>query len=189
MLIEVTSKARQVWKLERHSLTSQGRRFALLALALVVLIVLVPGRNGFAAAEAACTDGTQNSGALYRICSPDTWNGILIVDARGAVYPQSPLKIVDPVVSPAYGVTLLQPLTGAGFAFATSSYSRNGLSDLEGVDDLADVVSIFKRDFGEPAHTIIVGFSGGGLVSTLSVERRPASTTAAWPGAGQLELR
>ena len=44
--------------------------------------------------DAVCNDGTQTSGALYRICMPNSnWNGELVVYAHGYVAPDDPLAI------------------------------------------------------------------------------------------------
>jgi pimeloyl-ACP methyl ester carboxylesterase len=56
-----------------------------------------------------------------------------------------------------------------GFAFATTSYRRNGLAILEGVDDIRELIAKFPS----PVPTHVVGVSEGGLVATLLAERWP----------------
>lgn len=169
-------------EVERPELLPNTRRPArvsmrfviLIAATLVALILASTLKSETAGAAPSCTDGTQASGALYRICMPQTWNGTLIMYGRGGLFPQSPLSIQDPVLIPGPPeITLSQILNSQGFAFATSSYSRSGLAILEGVDDLRDLVEIFKDDFGTPSRVIVLGFSAGGYVSILSVERHP----------------
>jgi hypothetical protein len=59
-----------------------------------------------------------------------------------------------------------------GFAFATTSYRQNGLTVLEGVEDVTELVAAFTRAAGKvPARTYMVGASEGGLITTLLVER------------------
>lgn len=158
----------------RRAATANVRLLVLTAAILLALAVASAIKFNTASAAPDCTDGTQASGALYRVCMPASWNGTLIMYGRGALFPQSPLSIQDPVLIPGPPeVTLSQILNSQGFAFATSSYSRSGLAILEGVDDLRDLVEIFKDDFGIPSRVIVVGFSAGGYVSLLSVERHP----------------
>ena len=164
-----------------------------LILAGVVFLSLMMAsefKSDVAKAEPGCTDGTQESGALYRICMPVSWNGILFVYARGAIYPQNSLYIQDPVLIPGPPeITLSQLLNSQGFAFATSSYRRSGLAILEGVDDLQELVQIFTNDVGTPSHVVIGGFSEGGYVSTLSVERHPEIYDGGIAGCAGFNLR
>jgi len=60
-----------------------------------------------------------------------------------------------------------------GFAFATSSYSTNGLAVREGVEDLRDLVDIFSATHGQPRRVYLVGGSEGGIITALAVEQFP----------------
>ena len=103
-------------------------RYALAAFALIVS--LDSGRL-----YAACTDGTQASGAKYRICLPSgTWNKQLVVYAHGYVSSDQPVAIPEDqlVVD---GTSLPDTFTAFGYAFAVSSYRANGLVILEAQDD------------------------------------------------------
>ena len=161
--------------------TSGHMRWLILAGVVFLSLMMASGfKSDVARAEPGCTDGTQESGALYRICMPVSWNGILFVYARGAIYPQNSLYIQDPVLIPGPPeITLSQLLNSQGFAFATSSYRRSGLAILEGVDDLQELVQIFTNDVGTPSHVVIGGFSEGGYVSTLSSSDTQRSTMVA----------
>ena len=55
-----------------------------------------------------------------------------------------------------------------GFAFATTSYRRNGLAILEGVQDVRELVAASR-----PLPTYVTGVSEGGLIATLLAERWP----------------
>lgn len=117
----------------------------------------------------ACSEGVQSTGALYQICLPDpsSWNGELVVYAHGYISPTEPLAIPDEAGKVA-GI-----VNGMGYAFATSSYSTNGLAVVQGLADLVDLVDIFTAQQGEPARVYIIGFSEGGLITTLAVEDHP----------------
>jgi len=115
--------------------------------------------------------GQQASGANYLICMPSgTWNNKLVVYAHGYIAPTEP--ILD--LTTAADVTAIRDLAHfQGYAFAATSYSKNGVAVLEGIDDLLDLVDIFKTEQGMPEQVYLLGFSQGGLVATLALERHP----------------
>ncbi len=120
-------------------------------------------------------DGLQASGAVYRICMPPlaAWNGDLVVYAHGYVSPTEPVDIPEDQMALPDGTPIADVVTSLGFAFVTTSYSRNGLAVLEGVADLVDVVDIFKTRKGVPNKVYLVGISEGGHITTLAVEQHP----------------
>ncbi|XYI02143.1 hypothetical protein ACMHYB_21145 [Sorangium sp. So ce1128] len=118
-----------------------------------------------------CTDEVLPSGARIRLCIPrQGWNGDLLVWAHGYVSPLLPLDFYS--FSFPEGFNPQQAALSRGFAFAATSYRRNGLAILPGVDDVRDLVQAF-RERATPAHTYLFGVSEGGLVTTLSIERYP----------------
>jgi pimeloyl-ACP methyl ester carboxylesterase len=120
-------------------------------------------------------DGLQDSGAVYRICVPifPPWNGDLVVFAHGYVSPTEPVGIPEDQMTLPGGITLADIANLLGYAFATTSYSTNGLAVLEGVADLVDLVDIFTAQKGAPDKVYLIGGSEGGLITTLAVERYP----------------
>jgi pimeloyl-ACP methyl ester carboxylesterase len=131
---------------------------------------------------AGCTDGTLQHGALYRWCFPANWNGDLILYAHGYVAPQNQLALPDDVVG---GQSISGTATGLGYAFGTTSYRSNGLVAPDAVDDLLELVdSVEHRYRPDPARTVLVGFSEGGLVATLAMERHPDRFDGALTGCG-----
>ena len=70
-----------------------------------------------------------------------------------------------------------------GYAFATTTYRKNGLAILQGVNDIRELVAAFPlADRGVPSKIHLTGVSEGGLVATLLTERSPelfSSTLAA----------
>jgi pimeloyl-ACP methyl ester carboxylesterase len=111
-------------------------------------------------------DGVQPSGAIYRICMPDRWNGGLVIFDRPVAIPEDQLTLPD-------GTSVPDLVTSLGFAFATTSYSTNGLAIAEGVFDVVDLAHLFASVRGRPRRTYLVGPSEGGLVTALAIERRP----------------
>ncbi len=151
---------------------------ALAACAVLALLLSTgsgPAVRAGGLAGRCAPDGRQTSGAVYRICMPreGAWNGSLIVYAHGYVPFNAPLAIPEDQLALPGGPSLVDIATGLGFAFATTSYSTNGLAVRQAVDDLVDLVHIFRRDYGEPRHVYLAGVSEGGLVTALAVEKHP----------------
>ena len=125
-----------------------------------------------------CVDGTQGSGAKYRICMPNVlnpqWNGDLIVYAHGYVAFYKEVGIPEDQMSlPGSPITIDQIVNGMGYAFATTSYYTNGLAVRPAISDLLDLVDIFIAAHGVPSTTLLAGVSEGGLITTLAVEKHP----------------
>jgi pimeloyl-ACP methyl ester carboxylesterase len=126
------------------------------------------------AADTECPTGTQDSGAQYLVCVPDGWGGSddLLVYAHGYMAPDRAIEIPeDQMVLGEYSVTAT--VTALGYAFATTSYSENGLAVRPAISDLLDLVNLFTTTWGIPNHLYVVGVSEGGLITALSVEEHP----------------
>ena len=169
---------------------SQRLYLKLIVLALFVIAAGVstgvPGRAAadvelsgpvkrLSAAGTCDPDGVQASGAIYRICMPSLpgdplWNGDLIIFAHGYVSPTEPVGIPENQFT-LNGISIAEIVNGLGYAFATTSYSTNGLAVRQGVLDLVDLASIFIATKGTPAHIYLIGASEGGLITTLAIER------------------
>jgi hypothetical protein len=120
-------------------------------------------------------DGQQASGAVYRIClpPPGLWNGSLVVYAHGYVRFNEPIAIPEDQLSFPGGPSIPELINGLGYAFATTSYSVNGLAVKPGLADILDVVSIFTAQHGAPRFVYLAGPSEGGLITVLGVEGNP----------------
>ena len=127
-------------------------------------------------AFAACEpDRLQASGAVYRICMPEPgrWNGSLIIWAHGYVAFNRPIAIPEDQLTLPDGTSIAATINSLGYAFATTSYSVNGLAVRQGLADVIDLVDVFRSSKGPVQHTYLVGASEGGLITTLGVEQRP----------------
>ena len=145
---------------------------------LVVLTIACTLPIAPVAAEGAisgCQDGLQASGAVYRICIPEAeaWNGDLLIYAHGYVAFNEPVAIPENQLVLPDGTSIPEIMNRLGFAFATTSYSTNGLAIREGIEDVADLAEIFRSKHGAPRHVYLGGASEGGLVTALAIERFP----------------
>ncbi|MCJ8164334.1 DUF6351 family protein [Pontibacter sp. E15-1] len=121
-----------------------------------------------ATAQVTCSEEVLPSGEIIQICVPALWNGELILYAHGYVPAFLPLSLPDEV-------TAYMPLfTSIGFAFATTSFDRNGIAILTGIDNMLALRAKFIAQYGEPKHTYLTGGSQGGIITTLALERYPA---------------
>lgn len=156
---------------------------ALLSAVLLITVSCTPGGTwgsqaqvspAVPVASAACQDGVQTSGARYRICMPNIlsfWNGDLLVYAHGYVPSFAPVAIPEDQLRLPDGTSIPDQVTFLGYAFATTSYSVNGLAVKEALVDLADLASIFRSQYPQVQHVYLVGVSEGGLITTLGVEQ------------------
>jgi hypothetical protein len=142
--------------------------------ALLVALLVTPAAPASAAAG-ICTDFAQSTGAVGRVCLPLVpWNGDLVVFAHGYVSPLAPIAIPEDQLQLPDGSSIPDIVNGLGFAFATTSYHKNGLAVLEGIEDVTDLVAASAAYTGAPAnHVYLIGASEGGLVTALGVERSP----------------
>jgi pimeloyl-ACP methyl ester carboxylesterase len=142
---------------------------SLLPLGLLCGLLCAP-----ALAAGACEpDGLQASGAVYRICMPESWNGSLVLWAHGYVAYNEPVAIPEDQLVLPDGTSVPGLVNALGFAFATTSYAANGLVVVQGQEDLLDLVGLFTRTHGMPRRVYLVGASEGGLITALSVEKHP----------------
>lgn len=161
------------------------RRHALVV--AVVTLIFVGAAAERAAAQVIppwCVTGTLPHGARSLICVPSGWNGQLVVFAHGYVAFNRPLDFYNLQLPD--GTSVPNLVQGLGFAFATTSYRKNGLAILEGVEDIRELVQAFKATGRTPMRTYIAGVSEGGAVAALLAERSPALFTGALAACGPI---
>jgi pimeloyl-ACP methyl ester carboxylesterase len=129
-------------------------------------------------APLTCENGSQESGAVYRICMPDVWQAgedDLFVYAHGYVAFNRPVGIPEDQMSlPDMGaLTVDQVVNALGYAFAATSYYTNGLVVPGAIEDVVDLVDVFVEKHGQPKRIVLVGVSEGGLITSLAVEQHP----------------
>lgn len=124
-------------------------------------------------------------------CKPPSsaWTGDLVVYAHGYVPAQIPLEPFD--VDNLDEGTIV-PLLAQGFAFATTSYSKNGYAIEQGGEDIDDLVAYFEAQYGSAApggsvgKVYLIGASEGALISTMLLERSPQTYDGALALCGPL---
>lgn len=144
------------------------------ALVIAALLAGLPA-PAFSQSSTCSADAVQPSGAITRVCmpAPGRWNGNLVVFAHGYISPEEPVAIPEDHLTLPDGTSIPGILNTLGFGFATTSYRKNGLAVLPGIEDVKDAVAAFVAEQGPPRHTYLVGASEGGVVTALAVERNP----------------
>ncbi|MCO1594306.1 hypothetical protein M8C17_03930 [Micromonospora sp. RHAY321] len=118
--------------------------------------------------------------AGYIIEVPARWNGDLVLWAHGYRGQGTVLSPEQP------GFGLRQRLLEQGYAWASSSYDRNGFDIRSGVLGTKDLSEHFGRTIRRPHHTYLAGVSMGGYVIGRSLEQYPGYYDGALPMCGVL---
>lgn len=105
-----------------------------------------------------------HGGAGYRIEVPDNWNGELVVYAHGFRGSGLELTVSNPAIR--------SYLVGNGYAWAASSYSKNGYDVREGVKDTLALTMLFNSDRARECRPA-PGRPGGNPGSSRRARHRP----------------
>lgn len=117
-----------------------------------------------------------HNGAGYRIEVPDNWNGDLVLYAHGFRGTGLELTVSDPRIRGS--------LVGQGYAWAASSYSKNGYDVRQGVKDTHALGEVFSGLVGHPRRTWITGHSMGGHITGVAIEQYARAYVGALPMCG-----
>ena len=118
-----------------------------------------------------------NSIEVYLICLP--WPPTtpppqfdLVVFAHGYVPPNetSMTKYIEQLLLPD-GTFIPSLVNSMGYAFASTSYTKNGLAVKEGLADTLRLIQAFKLQYPQTGRVYLIGASEGGLITTLAAER------------------
>ena len=152
---------------------------------LVVNPVGVPeGIPSYCVQEDWVIQSTSQVTETILTCAPPAgWNGSLVVFAHGYEfdYPQtaSPTLPYEQIVYNDGKWSMPMMINAMGFAFATTSYTKNGLAVQQGVDSILRLVDTVQTKLGGNVQQVyVIGASEGGLITTLLVERHPEVFTA-----------
>jgi pimeloyl-ACP methyl ester carboxylesterase len=117
-----------------------------------------------------------HSGAGYRIEVPANWNGSLVLYAHGFRGTGLELTVSNPSIR-SYLVT-------HGFAWAASSFAKNGYDVKQGVKDTHALGELFRGLVGPPVRTYVIGHSMGGHITAVAIEQYPTTYAGALPMCG-----
>lgn len=117
-----------------------------------------------------------HKGTGYRIEVPDNWNGDLVLYAHGFRGSGLELTVSNPVIR--------QYLVTHGFAWAASSYAKNGYDVKAGVQDTHALTALFNGLVGHPRRTYLTGHSMGGHITGVAIEQYPNAYDGAMPMCG-----
>jgi len=179
------------------------KRFARLFFTAVLLAGLLP--FGIASAQteeincqivaaglnAPFQEGELN-GAKYCVIYPRglRWNRDLVVFAHGYVFvdPLDPFKAPEIPWDQAIRGDLNLPgiLVNLGYAFAITSYHKDGLAVKEGVQDVVALVDYIKTNNTRVRRVFLTGASEGGLVTTLALEKYPEKFSGGFATCGPI---
>jgi len=117
-----------------------------------------------------------HNGAGYQIEVPDNWNHELVLYAHGFRGTGLELTVSMPRIR-AY-------LVANGYAWAATSYSKNGYDVKQGVKDTHALGERFNGLVGHPARTYLTGHSMGGHITGVAIEQYPRAYAGAMPMCG-----
>jgi pimeloyl-ACP methyl ester carboxylesterase len=121
--------------------------------------------------------GIHNN-AGYRIEVPAAWNGDLVVWAHGFRGSDLELTVENP--------PMREWLVANGYAWASSSYSKNNYDVAQGAKDTHALTQFFNGIAAKPNRTYLVGASMGGHVTAVAIEQWPKAYDGAMPVCGVL---
>ncbi|MDR3717164.1 MAG: hypothetical protein P4K98_00080 [Bryobacteraceae bacterium] len=106
------------------------------------------------------------------------YNGTMILFAHGYVPVGAPANAWQSQLALPDGTSLPALLNSLGFGFAASSYSKDGLAILQGVQDTKALTNVIHALSIPVNRYFVTGASEGGLVATKSVENDPTYSGA-----------
>jgi hypothetical protein len=98
------------------------------------------------------------------------YNGTMILFAHGYVPVGAPAGTWESQLALPDGTSLPALLNSLGFGFAASSYSKDGLAILQGIQDTKALTNVIQGLSIPVSRYFVTGASEGGLVATKSVE-------------------
>lgn len=125
---------------------------------------------------------------LIMVCVPPNWNGQLVMYAHGYVPEQAPLALPVTELTLTDGGFLPNMVLSQGFAFATTSYHKNGYAVQQARSDLNGLLQYFKKSVpaGSLHKVYLTGASEGGEIVALMIEHYPDKYNGALAACGPI---
>ncbi len=112
---------------------------------------------------------------LVVTCIPPNWNGALVIYAHGYVPIQFALALPTSELTLPDGTFVPEIILSLGYAFATTSYHKNGYAVEQAQKDLNNLLAYFRslapHDMLQKVY--LVGASEGGEITAMMIERFP----------------
>lgn len=172
----------------QHKLIGMGAVVAFAATSLVGSIATTsvavdpwfydPEALAFEALPGASAQWGDIDGAAWRLEIPEDWNGELVMWAHGYRGEGLELRVDAPPIR--------EHLIEQGYAWAASSYERNGYAVRQGVDDTKELADYVIAELlpAEPDQVFISGASMGGHITGVSIEEHHRLYDGAMPICG-----
>ena len=113
------------------------------------------------------TETGRLDGASFRIDIPQNWNRGLVLYFHG--YQQNP-QVFDPKYPP---TRILQEILNRGYAVARSGYAVGGWAVPQAASETEALRRYFRKKYGAPRETFVMGHSMGGLLTVMDLEASP----------------
>ncbi len=122
------------------------------------------------------------------VCVPPNWNGQLVLYAHGYVPEQAPLALPVSELTLADGTFMPNLVLSQGFAFATTSYHKNGYAVEQARSDLNNLLQYVKKSVppGSVHKVYLTGASEGGEIVALMIEHYPDKYDGALAACGPI---
>jgi hypothetical protein len=143
---------------------------------VAILLLLMPVYLGAQCTSAVASQGLHagsNGPAQYVVFMPQPagcYNGTMILFAHGYVPVGAPSTAWQSQLFLPDGTSLPALLNSQGFGFAASSFSKDGLAVLQGIQDTKALTSVIQGLQIPVSRYFVAGASEGGLVAAKSVE-------------------
>ncbi len=111
-------------------------------------------------------------GSSFRIDIPEqNWNHGLVMYYHGYEAKPRVFALVDGKPRPPSRI--LQQVLDRGYAIAESGYSAGGWAVESAFRETEDLREYFRKKYGAPRETLVMGHSMGGLLTVMTLERHP----------------
>lgn len=112
------------------------------------------------------TNGSASDQWIVCVPPEDTWNGNVVVFTHGYVLYTTPAPYMPWDMFYIDGqVAIWDVLLNQRFAFAASTFRKNGLAVLEGVEDTETLITWFRTKYPTTKRVYALGVSMGGQIS------------------------
>lgn len=111
-------------------------------------------------------------GASFRIDIPEqSWNHSLVMYYHG--YESKPRVFAPLDGKPRPPSRILQQILNRGYAVAESGYTTGGWAVASAFEDTEELRRYFRKKYGPPKETLVMGHSMGGLLTVMTLEKHP----------------